>query len=338
MHSFLNSVRFILLLSCVIAVVTADGNNTAPVSIPAPSKKSEKAIIVNANGNSGHIEIANTKDSHNAEKAIKSLEATLEKNFQKLIYVVNATSRGNPNVRLSRRVKTFTRTIRTLSRYNMSQGNRAYLLKINAAKVPVFCHMTIHGLGACGGGGWTLVMKIDGAKATFRYDSQLWSNKIDFNLPGGKTGFDHPEAKLPTYWNTPFSKICLGMKIGHQINFVAIDKQANSLYSLIADGKYRPTSLGRNTWKTLIGSQVHSATVTWKDSMQWFILAILKQESVSLATTKMSATAVIPESGLVQEGTLMVPIRVGTRPPTVLIMGTKASKSWDTSWSSDIGT
>ena len=27
------------------------------------------------------------------------------------------------------------------------------------------------------------------------------------------------------------------------------------MYSLIADGQYRNTSLGRNTWKTLIGSQ-----------------------------------------------------------------------------------
>ena len=45
------------------------------------------------------------------------------------------------------------------------------------------------------------------------------------------------------------------MKIGHQTNFIVINKQANSLYSLIADGLYRATSLGRNTWKTLIGSQ-----------------------------------------------------------------------------------
>ena len=45
------------------------------------------------------------------------------------------------------------------------------------------------------------------------------------------------------------------MKIGRQINFIVINKQANSLYSLIADGQYRATSLGRNKWKTLIGSQ-----------------------------------------------------------------------------------
>ena len=45
-----------------------------------------------------------------------------------------------------------------------SQGNKAYFLQIgpDQKKVPVYCHMT--SLGACGGGGWTLVMKTDGAK------------------------------------------------------------------------------------------------------------------------------------------------------------------------------
>ena len=90
---------------------------------------------------------------------------------------------------------------------------------------------------------------------TFHFNSKLWSNRNEFNLPGGKTGLDSQETKLPTYWNTPFSKICLGMKIGHQIKFTVINVHANSLYSLIADGHYRATSLSRNTWKTLIGSQ-----------------------------------------------------------------------------------
>jgi len=107
----------------------------------------------------------------------------------------------------------------------------------------------------CGDGGWTPVMKIDGNKNTFHYNSTYWSDKNKYNLRGGETGFDMQETKLPTYWNTSFSKICLGMKIGQQTNFVVINKQANSLYSLIADGRYRNTSLGRNTWKTLIGSE-----------------------------------------------------------------------------------
>lgn len=135
----------------------------------------------------------------------------------------------------------------------LSSSNKAHLLKVESAEVAVYCHMT--NLGACGGGGWTLVMKMNGTQSTFRYNSDLWSNNETFNLEGGKTGFDLHETKLPTYWGTPFSKICLGMKIGHQINFTVINKQASSLHSLIADGNHRNTSLGRETWKELIGSQ-----------------------------------------------------------------------------------
>ncbi|PFX14231.1 uncharacterized skeletal organic matrix protein 5-like [Stylophora pistillata] len=107
----------------------------------------------------------------------------------------------------------------------------------------------------CGDGGWTPVMKINGNKSTFHFDSHFWSDRNSFNLVGGKTGFDSQETKLPTYWITPFSKICLGMKIGSHIRFIDINKQAGSLHSLIADGKYRNTSLGRSTWKSLIGSE-----------------------------------------------------------------------------------
>ena len=46
------------------------------------------------------------------------------------------------------------------------------------------------------------------------------------------------------------------MKISdNQPKFIVINQQANSLYSLIADGQYRSTSLGRDTWKSLIGSK-----------------------------------------------------------------------------------
>ena len=90
----------------------------------------------------------------------------------------------------------------------------------------------------------------------FHYDSVLWGNQEIFNRVGGETGFDLQETKLPTYWNTSFSKICLGMKlkVSQQINFIVINKHADSLHSLIADGQYRATSLGRSTWKALIGS------------------------------------------------------------------------------------
>ena len=90
-------------------------------------------------------------------------------------------------------------------------------------------------------------------KPTFHYTSAYWQDKNTFNVDGGKTGFDSLETKLPSYWNTSFSKICLGMKINNQINFIEITKSASSLYSLIADGQYRSTSLGRDTWKSVVG-------------------------------------------------------------------------------------
>ncbi|CAH3160946.1 unnamed protein product, partial [Pocillopora meandrina] len=125
-------------------------------------------------------------------------------------------------------------------------------LLVDSQSLSVFCHMGNFG---CGDGGWTPVMKIDGRKTTFHYNKHYWTNYEGYNIPGGETGFDGQESKLPTYWNTSFSKICLGMKIDQQLRFIVIHKQADSLYSLIADGQYRATPLGRDKWKELIGSQ-----------------------------------------------------------------------------------
>ena len=112
---------------------------------------------------------------------------------------------------------------------------------------------------------------------TFHYSSNLWRNKQTLNVAGEQTVFDTQETKLTTYWDTSFTKICLGMRIhGEQnINFLVINQEAHSLHSLIADERYRPTSLGRDRWKTLIGSQASlqqncnkegfNAICSWKD-------------------------------------------------------------------------
>ena len=168
--------------------------------------------------------------------------------------------------------------------HNRSTKSQVYTLMFGSQTIPVYCHMGNFG---CGDGGWTPVMKIDGTKvkftllfsslhfrfsfallllwqnvfcvcvcfqSTFHYDSVLWSNKNTYNHAGGQTGFDQTQTKLPSYWSTSFSKICLGTMIHNQSNFVVINKHAGSLYSLIADGQYRTTSMGRDTWKSLLGS------------------------------------------------------------------------------------
>ncbi|XP_066026287.1 uncharacterized protein [Pocillopora verrucosa] len=136
--------------------------------------------------------------------------------------------------------------------HEISSVSSVVTFLVDSQPLSVFCHMGNFG---CGDGGWTPVMKIDGTKTTFHYDSQYWSNYDEYNLPGGETGFDERETKLPIYWNTSFSKICLGMKIDEQLRFIVIKQEADSLYSLIADEQYRHTLLGRDGWKELIGSQ-----------------------------------------------------------------------------------
>ncbi|CAH3140654.1 unnamed protein product [Pocillopora meandrina] len=140
---------------------------------------------------------------------------------------------------------------------NRSNVSGVMTLYLDSKPISIFCHMGNFG---CGDGGWTPVMKTDGNKITFHYNSSLWISKSDYNLPGGATGFDRQETKLPTFWNTPFEKICLGMKIDNLTNFILVNKTAVSLHSLIADGKYRNTSLGLKLWKSLIGSNASLQT------------------------------------------------------------------------------
>ena len=176
-------------------------------------------------------------------------------------------------------------------------------------------------------------------QSTFHYDSQFWSNRISYNLPGSKTGFDSQETKLPTYWNTSFSKICLGMKIDNQLRFIVINKQANSLYSLIADGQYRHTTLGPGTWKTLVGSQASLQPHCDKEGFN----AVGDNTYQSKARIGITANQqndcppVIPELVLAQEVDMMIPTRVEMRQRARQIMETSTSKPWGTFWYSDKG-
>ena len=175
---------------------------------------------------------------------------------------------------------------------------------------------------------------INSFQTTFHYNAGYWSNYEEYNLPGGKTGFDKQETKLPTYWNTSFSKLCLGMKIGQQLQFIVINKQAHSLYSLIADEHYHSTSLGRGTWKKLIGSQASlQRTATGKGSMSFLVKRkVLKQELVSLPTTRTIVTRVTQGLDLAQEGCTTTLTHVVTKPYTTQIMVINILKPWDTSW------
>ena len=91
---------------------------------------------------------------------------------------------------------------------------------------------------------------------TFHYSSPLWSDKEAYQVSQGLNVLTEEESKLASYWNTPFTKICLGMKVNGVTNWIKMDYQASSLYSVIADGVFRETSLNRTSWMSLIEGSI----------------------------------------------------------------------------------
>ena len=123
-------------------------------------------------------------------------------------------------------------------------------------------------------------------QSTFRYSSPLWTNKAMFKPENGKTGCDYTETKLATYWSTPFESICVRMRphnswwipsrkidikgiyiwrkrlglsfwfryaSARNVFIRVLFVSANSLYDLIAFGKYTETNLDVNKgWKGLL--------------------------------------------------------------------------------------
>ena len=86
----------------------------------------------------------------------------------------------------------------------------------------------------------------------FEYSSAYWSDKQTYNPVGGRSGFDDVETKLPTYWSTSFKELCIGMKVEDDLRFLTIAYDSQSLYKLIADGKFRTTNIKRSKWKSLL--------------------------------------------------------------------------------------
>jgi hypothetical protein len=86
---------------------------------------------------------------------------------------------------------------------------------------------------------------------TFQYNSSLWTNNATLNVGEGLAGLtknESNETKLASYHYTPFTKICLGRKMGddpkNDTEWVLFNHTASSLYSVIAGGNYTATNFG----------------------------------------------------------------------------------------------
>ena len=90
----------------------------------------------------------------------------------------------------------------------------------------------------------------------FNYTSPYWTNNETYAVENGLEGFTENQTKLASYWNTPFRKLCLGMKVNNKTKWMTINYEANSLLNVIKDGAFNNTTAGKNEWKSfIIGSR-----------------------------------------------------------------------------------
>ena len=86
----------------------------------------------------------------------------------------------------------------------------------------------------------------------FNYSSPYWTNKETYAVEDGLEGLTEKQTKLASYWNTPFDKICLGMKVNNFTKWIVINHNASSLFDVIADGVFKNTTAGKIKWLSLI--------------------------------------------------------------------------------------
>jgi len=104
-----------------------------------------------------------------------------------------------------------------------------------------WCDMTTSG------GGWTLVLKADGTRATFAYDAPVWTDDAEF----GTATIDGNEAKLRSYRTVAFSALRLVLVTGADRRAVEPTIDATSARALFA-GPTRDTGISRDTWLSLV--------------------------------------------------------------------------------------
>ena len=112
-------------------------------------------------------------------------------------------------------------------------------------------------------------MKINGNSRRFDYDSAFWSNKDTFQSTS--LSLDDKEAKLASYWTLPFTELRLGMKVSGVTRWITISYNGSSLYSLIADGQYRKTSVGKSTWRSLLPRSSMQSNCNKASTLEAFI-------------------------------------------------------------------
>ena len=232
-------------------------------------------------------------------------------------------------------------------------------------KIPVYCYMGNFG---CGGGGWTLAMKINGAKVNSLSPKTFWCY---WNLKNGKNyklsslSSREPSITIPVSGGTEMSTILQEARLAltsRRPSYLPIGthpspRSASVWRSVISSGLFWSTSTPTHCshWSLMGNTAPPHLVVTrgrhWlvhrphcnliairKDSMWWdTTLMTPKQESASSLTSRITVVPVTPELVLAPQVYMMTPTHVEMRQRARQIMETSTSKPWGTSWYSDRG-
>eukprot|EP00794_Sanderia_malayensis_P015310 gene15310-16887_t len=113
-----------------------------------------------------------------------------------------------------------------------------------------FCAMS--DMRVCNEAGWTLAMKINGIKATFRASSSYWTRDNVYNVEKGLKSFTSEEAKFAGFNKIKLQSICVGMRVKGAMKWLKTAISSTSLLQVFKAGTYQRTSFGRSTWLSLI--------------------------------------------------------------------------------------
>ena len=105
------------------------------------------------------------------------------------------------------------------------------------------------------GGGWTMVLKVDGTKPTFVYAAPLWTDANTFNVD---PALNHTETKLRSFSTVPMTELLIGIEAPIaqdpqlKLKYVKLAAPAASAQALFTGDKYLASTLGRPAWKAWI--------------------------------------------------------------------------------------